>query len=201
VLRPLGGVEDLARELVHELSEEQRLEAVVASAAPPDIFTANFPRIAPATLPAQAQQMIGLPLTAKRVAQIEQQRSGLGFSQEQLEALCYTPTPKGLPAAAMTAAQQEMLIRLVGEYIQRMPEEIAEIEQAKLQQRPLDGLHFAWAGGLERRQPHYYRLQGPRFLIEYDNTQNEVNHIHTVWRDPEDDFGAHLLAQHYAQAH
>jgi hypothetical protein len=200
VLRPLGGVEDLARDLVHALTEAQRVEAVVAPVAPPDIFTANFPRIAP-TLPIQAQQMVGLPLTARRVEQIEQQRSGLGFSQKHLEALYYTPTPKGLPATAMTAAQQEILSRLVGEYINRMPEELAEIELANFRQRSLDALHFAWAGGLERRQPHYYRLQGPRFLIEYDNTQNDANHIHSVWRDPEDDFGAQLLAQHYAHAH
>ena len=56
-------------------------------------------------------------------------------------------------------------------------------------------------GGTEPRQGHYYRLQGPRFLVEYDNTQNDANHIHSVWRDPANDFGAHLIAQHYARVH
>ena len=90
---------------------------------------------------------------------------------------------------------------LIGEYINRMPEELAEIELAKVRERGLDGLHFAWAGGKARRQPHYYRLHGPHFLVEYDNTQNDANHIHSVWRDPEDDFGAQLLAEHYARDH
>ena len=65
----------------------------------------------------------------------------------------------------------------------------------------LPDLHFAWAGGIERKQPHYYRLQGPRVLIEYDCVQNNANHSHTVWRDPEGDFGRDLLAEHYAAAH
>ncbi len=50
-------------------------------------------------------------------------------------------------------------------------------------------IHFGWAGGLEAGQPHCYRIQGPSFIIEYDNIQNEANHIHTVWRDFEGDFG------------
>lgn len=82
-----------------------------------------------------------------------------------------------------------------------MPDEIAAVERERLAGPALDGIHFAWAGGSERRQPHYYRLQGPRFLVEYDNTQDNVNHIHSVWRDPEGDWGADLLTQHYAAAH
>jgi len=65
----------------------------------------------------------------------------------------------------------------------------------------MDDVHFAWAGGLERGEPHYYRLHGPRLLIEYDNTQDDVNHVHSVWRDPDGDFGADLLAEHYEHAH
>ncbi len=60
---------------------------------------------------------------------------------------------------------------------------------------------FAWAGGLERGQGHYYRVQAPGLLVEYDNTQNDANHIHTVWRDPERDFGRDILAEHYAGSH
>jgi len=59
----------------------------------------------------------------------------------------------------------------------------------------------AWAGSTEVGQKHYYRVQGTNLLIEYDNTQNDGNHIHTIWRDPERDFGRDLLAQHYADAH
>lgn len=62
-------------------------------------------------------------------------------------------------------------------------------------------VHFAWIGASEHGRPHYYRLQGPRFLVEYDNTQNNANHSHTVWRTPGDDFGASLLRQHHDKDH
>ena len=94
-----------------------------------------------------------------------------------------------------------ILLALIGDYIHRMPEELAEIEMNKVKEQGVAGIHFAWAGGIERRQPHYYRLQAPRFLVEYDNTQNDANHIHSVWRDPANDFGADILAQHYATSH
>jgi hypothetical protein len=159
VLRPLAGVEDLARELVSSLEDEQRLRAIVSNRAPSDILTSNQPRV-----------------------------------EEPL-------TPRGLPSAKMSAAEREVLMALIGEYIHRMPDEIAEVEAARLARDGMAGLYFAWAGGLERGQGHYYRIQGPRFLVEYDNTQNDANHIHSVWRDPADDFGALLLARHYAQDH
>jgi hypothetical protein len=101
----------------------------------------------------------------------------------------------------MSASQCQVLDALIQEYINRMPDEIAEIERSMFSGDGLDNVHFAWAGGFERRQPHYYRLQGSRFLIEYDNTQNDANHVHTVWRDPANDFGANLLAQHYHKSH
>ncbi|MBP2365103.1 DUF3500 domain-containing protein [Pseudonocardia parietis] len=74
-------------------------------------------------------------------------------------------------------------------------------EAEKFRGDKLLDVHFAWAGGVERGQPHYYRIQGPRFLAEYDNTQRDVNHIHSVWRDPEGDFGEDVLAQHRARFH
>jgi hypothetical protein len=109
--------------------------------------------------------------------------------------------PKGLSAEQMAATQRAVLAALIGEYIQRMPDEIAEVESTRLGRDGLMGIHFAWMGGLEPRQGHYYCMQGLRFLVEYDNTQNGANHIHSVWRDPANDFGAHLLAAHYARAH
>ena len=63
-----------------------------------------------------------------------------------------------------------------------------------------DYLQFAWAGSIERGKGHYYRVQGPTFLLEYDNTQNDANHIHSVWRDSENDFGDDLLRRHYEQS-
>ena len=60
---------------------------------------------------------------------------------------------------------------------------------------------FAWAGSTEPHRPHYYRIQGARLLAEYDNTQRDANHVHTVWRDPHGDFGRDVLAHHYATSH
>ena len=67
--------------------------------------------------------------------------------------------------------------------------------------REFDRLRFLWAGGSERGQPHYYRIQGERLYIEYDNVQRGANHIHTVWRDLANDFAGDVLARHYAQSH
>src|SRR5208282_5908060 len=108
--------------------------------------------------------------------------------------------PSGLPFAKMTAKQREMLDELVAEYANDFPPTIAE---ARLEQyhKTQGNLFFAWAGGIERGQPHYYRIQTPAFLIEYDDTQNEANHIHSVWRDYEGDFGVDLLADHYQTSH
>jgi hypothetical protein len=82
-----------------------------------------------------------------------------------------------------------------------MPNEVATAELARIEAIPSSALTFVWAGSTEVGQKHYYRVQGTNLLIEYDNTQNDGNHIHTIWRDPERDFGRDLLAQHYAGAH
>ena len=90
---------------------------------------------------------------------------------------------------------------LLNQYTARMPEAVATTERARIDAVPDTDLIFVWAGRLEPGEKHYYRIQGPNLLIEYDNTQNDANHIHTIWRDPERDFGRDLLAEHYAAAH
>lgn len=77
---------------------------------------------------------------------------------------------------------------------------MAAAEMANLERGEFGAIHFAWAGGQERGQGHYYRVQGPVFLAEYDNTQNDANHIHAVWRNLVNDFGEDLLRSHYRQA-
>ena len=109
--------------------------------------------------------------------------------------------PAGLATASMTPQQREILARLIQAYIDRLPPELAAIELHKLNEAGLETVHFAWAGPQDRGQPHYYRLHSPLFLIEYDNTQNNANHIHTVWRNLKDDFGEDLLRLHYQQEH
>ncbi|MEE8237391.1 MAG: DUF3500 domain-containing protein [Gammaproteobacteria bacterium] len=106
--------------------------------------------------------------------------------------------PRGLAAGEMTTAQADLLMRLVDEYAHRIRPELAELEMEKVRDADVEEIHFGWAGGSEPGEPHYYRIHGPTFLIEYDNRQNGANHIHSVWRDLTGDFGDDLLAQHYA---
>ncbi|HXE74018.1 MAG TPA: DUF3500 domain-containing protein [Candidatus Xenobia bacterium] len=106
--------------------------------------------------------------------------------------------PVGVAYAAMTAEQQKVLQELLEVYARRLRKELAEAELARIRAAGLEKIHFAWAGGSEPGQGHYYRLHGPTFVIEYDNTQDGANHIHTVWRDFERDFGPDPLRAHYA---
>jgi hypothetical protein len=107
--------------------------------------------------------------------------------------------PFGIAASKLTKAQQEVLQSLIKEYVFRFRSELAERDLKKIQAAGLEKIYFAWAGSLARGQGSYYRVQGPTFLMEYDNTQNNANHVHTVWRDFENDFGEDLLRRHYEQ--
>ena len=110
-------------------------------------------------------------------------------------------SPVGLPLADMTGDQWALSVRLVEEYARNMRSEMADEELRRLREAGLERVHFAWAGPLAPGQAHYYRLHGPTLLIEYDNTQNDANHIHSVWHDPQNDFGADLLRAHYEHGH
>jgi len=99
-----------------------------------------------------------------------------------------------VPGAALDSGGRELLTALLSTYLDRVPDGLAVWPD-------VDDVHVAWAGPLERGAPHYYRLQAPRFLVEYDNTQRRANHAHSVWRDPESDFGHDVLAAHRATHH
>ena len=106
-------------------------------------------------------------------------------------------SPVGIPVSQLRPQQSAMLVRLLDEYLNRMAPELAARRRAALERTDFGRVTFAWAGTIEVGKPHYYRVQGPSFLIEYDNTQNEANHIHSVWRDFAGDFGRDLLREHY----
>jgi hypothetical protein len=108
---------------------------------------------------------------------------------------------EGLAAGSMASQPRQILGRLIDVYVDRLPHELAAVELQKLHEAGLDAIHFAWAGPQNPGEPHYYRLHGPFFLVEYDNTQNNANHIHTVWRHFKDDFGEDLLHSHYQKQH
>lgn len=106
---------------------------------------------------------------------------------------------EGLAASDMTKAEQDQLRKLLQVYANRLTEPAARDQLDRIERAGFGKLHFGWAGSTEPGKPHYYRLHGPTVLIEYDNTQNNANHIHTVWRDLERDFGGDLLRSHYEQ--
>jgi hypothetical protein len=156
-LRVLGTEEDLGRQLVKSLSDEQRKTAIILTEAPKEIL--NDPKRPDPT------------------------------------------KPEGLPAGKMTADQQATLVKLIKTYLFRCRPDVAAEEWAKIEKAGIGNVHFAWAGGLERGEPHYYRVQNDAFVLEYDNTQNNANHVHSVWRDFTRDFGGDLLKQHVSEGH
>ncbi len=108
--------------------------------------------------------------------------------------------PAGLPASALTDAQRAQLWLVIGEYVDRFRPDLTATAKAALRK---DGgnLTFAWMGSTETGAGHYYRIQSPQFLFEYDNTQNNARHPHSVWRDFNGDFGMDLLKEHYEKNH
>ena len=109
--------------------------------------------------------------------------------------------PSGVQASRLSGKQSEILMSLLDEYAGNMAPAIAAARMRKLRSAGFSNICFAWAGEFEHGRPHYYRIQGPTFLIEYDNIQDQANHIHSVWRDFSGDFGADLLAEHYKTSH
>ena len=155
-LRVLAAEEDLGRHLLKSLNPTQSKQAIFASAAPKDIFTA-----------------------ADRKA-------------KQLE-------PQGILASALNETQLGGLKALIREYAGRLRPELAAVSMQKIEKNGWKNIRFAWAGGTEPGEGHYYRVQGATFLLEYDNVQNNNNHVHAVWRDFDGDFGEDILAQHHSE--
>ena len=198
--RPLGRAEDLARELVSSLRPRLAARAVLLPKAPPDLVTANRSKVS------EGDRVI--PLTgiwrARRFRDpAEQERlqalsdaidTAAGFDENDHRAVEFTEVPKGLPAAELDEEQRALLRALLGTYLARVPDGVSPLW--RYHGNVLDAVHIAWAGSLEPGQPHYYRLQGPDLLLEWDNTQRGANHAHSVWRDPSRDFGHDVLALH-----
>ncbi len=174
--RALAREEDLARSLLSSFTPDQRKQAIFDDIAPYDIITLATVRV-----------------------RLEQE-------------------PRGLSAAKMTEAQYGQLLELIGEYAENAAPAVAADRMKSARSTPRDKLFFGWAGRLERDpvpppvigkpttanrdlQGNYYRIQSPQFLIEYDNSQNRNNHLHSVWRDFDSDFALDLLAAHYRQSH
>ena len=105
-------------------------------------------------------------------------------------------TPAGLMSADMTPAQRDLLMKVIETFTSAQTADVAADRMAKVKAAGLDKIGFVWAGSTDKGQRYHYRVQGPTFLIEHNNTQNQGNHVHSVWRDFNGDFGRDLLAEH-----
>ena len=205
LLRPLSASADLAFELLQSFSDEQRATAVLSLVPPVDLVGGNRSVVEDGDRPPHLRKIWRNEFTGELLELMNtiqtNEESKIGLTQAHIEAVRFTTKPKGLAAAAMTPAQQEVLRALLATYVQRMPDRIAESESARINGDSFVALHLAWAGSLTTGKPHYYRIQGPRLLVEYDNTTRDANHVHTVWRDPVADFGMDALSAHRRHDH
>ena len=153
---------------------------------PPDFATRIAPRIGAVELPDHVFE----PEPDYRIDDAE--RSVLSYVRDG---------PKGVRGADLDGRRLDQLLELVAGFARRLPAEVAHAELRRVLAPGAENLAFAWAGGTARGERHYYRVQGPDLLIEHDVALGGGNHIHSVWRNPANDFGDDLLAGHYRAEH
>ncbi|MBM2614233.1 DUF3500 domain-containing protein [Actinoplanes sp. LDG1-06] len=199
VNRPLARVEDLARDLAVSIGPA----AILSDRAPSDLVTGNRTSIADGD---RVIPLVGIWRDEEFSDPVEQAKlqkssdaidEAAGYGEPEHRALEYTVRAKGVPGSGMSPAQRDLLRALLGTYFGRVPEAVAP----SYDDAALDAVHFAWAGPTEPGAPHYYRVQGPGLLLEWDNTQRNANHAHSVWRNPDNDFGLDVLRTHREHHH
>ena len=182
VLSPLRREEQLGFELLTGLSDADRGRAVIHDVAPADYVTRQVAEVGEIEYP----DYYDLGLLDYVLNDLDREK--LKFVREE---------PAGLSAASLPDLQARVLMDLVDAYLGRMPDEVARQHRRRLDADGLDNVHFAWAGGQRPGTAHYYRVQTKDLLIEFDNAMNSGNHIHSVWRDLDNDLGHDLLLDHY----
>src|SRR3954454_5766185 len=205
VSRPLARVEDLARDLVRSLPPSLAAQAVLLRKAPSDLVTGNRSTVSEGD---QVIPMAGI-WRGQRFSDDTEQATlqalsdaiddSAGLTADDHRSVQYTTTPKGVAGRELDPAQRQLLLALLATYFDRLPDGVSP--RASYDDRALDAVHVAWAGSTEPGHAHYYRLQGPRLLIEWDNTQRGANHAHSVCGDPEAAFGLDALARHRTTHH
>jgi hypothetical protein len=186
LLAPLADDEELGYRFVHSLDEGQRSLAIINHRPPPEVVTGLAARIG----------------EVERPDAVFWAEPDYVISSDECDLLSYVRlSPKGIAGSALSRPQLDELTELVGAFARRLPDELAGAAMNKLERDGTDNLAFAWAGSTEPGRRHYFRVQGPDLLIEHDNTQGNGDHIHSVWRNPADDFGDDALAEHYRTHH
>ena len=178
--------------------------------AAPSFLGAN-----PATVPAGARAghraidgeeplaralLVGLSSTQRQIAVVDPVAppdilSGNGHRADLAQ------IPAGIRHDQLDRAQQGELEGLIRHYLERSAADVAAAAWQRVLESGLESVTFAWAGPDTPGRGHYYAIRGPDLLIEYDNTQDGANHIHSVWRDLANDWGEDLLSEHYRTAH
>jgi len=186
ILAPLADDEELGFAFLGGLDAGQRAAAIIHHRSPPDVAGRIVPRLG----------------EVERPDPVFGPEPGYVIDDAERDILSYVRSaPKGLPAHALRPDQRDELVALVAAFAGRLPDDVAAAQLRRIERAGLEHLTFAWAGGTSPGDRHYFRIQGPVLLIEHDNTQAEGNHIHSVWRDPTDDFGDDVLAEHYRRHH
>lgn len=191
VIKPLAEEEDAGRTLLNSLDEDQQRVAILDPIAPIDVVVPNLAAIPNKARPGDPAHPLKMFQDAfEALPEETKDRLALDLS-----------VPKGVPYFSLDGVQKATMDDLVDVYISRLPEDLAATEVARIDAAGREDLFFAWAGSTERRGPHYYRIQGPDLLIEYDCVQDDANHIHAVWRNPSADLGGDVLRAHRATEH
>lgn len=180
VLHPLRDDEGLAFDLMAQLGDCARDKAIIHSVAPADFVTRQVPHVGEV----EYGDAYDLGMLQYRISDAD--REATKFERSR---------PRGLCEAEMDSEQRNTLRALIWCYLDRLPEESRPALSAWIANLDPADVHFAWAGGLSRGQAHYFRVQTPRFLIEAVNAVDQGNHLHTVIRDLDNDFGRALLAR------
>jgi Protein of unknown function (DUF3500) len=202
----LGGIENEARQLARKLDARQFTRALLHRSAVSDIVSGNRVQVRHGDTMMHMQDLwrgsFSDPALARLVEEIDRRaEEGSGYTRDDHASVAITTPPQGISARDLSPEQRLDLRRLLSLHTGRAPADVARAYDAHYgDDRVLDEVCFGWTGSLDPGEPHYYRLHGPRILVEYDNTQRHANHAHSVWRDPESDFGLDVLAQHRARA-
>ena len=180
--RILGEEEDAAFVLFDSLTAGQRDQAVIHTIPPADFVTRTVATVGAVEYP--AYHGVG-------------RRDAMITDEDRVALAYFRAHPRGIRVGELSVTQRGQFDTLLAQFIERARPGLVGFEMDRIGAAGgVEELHFAWAGGTTIEQPHYFRIQGPVTLIEFDNAEDNANHVHSVWRDPSNDFGADLLMQH-----